>query len=226
MATARQVVLPNGEAYTFADWGDYMLWSRAEIAQNAAQDIMIFNYTAGQPIPGGGAPAGFNATVLDTNMPAPGQLPLRSQMIVFACGIRYDECDSNLRGAQVQQPLAGDGLVMWYTIAHNVFFQLIVEQGKPYIEGISTQFPAGGGLYFSVTNATAGALVEAYVPNNGNPGAHAARRLSLPIHLAAMETFYGKFSFPRGALNFLNVNSLLDYGLTVVLSGPRQRAVG
>jgi hypothetical protein len=234
MATIKTVTLPDGSTFTMSDWGDYPLHSRAQIDTGHSQDVVVFNYTQSQVIPGGGTAA--PATLIDTNMPQPSALPIRHQMIVFAIMIRFDEADSDTanKGKVTQADNPAEGMLKWLNICQNTYFQFMVENTKPYAEGIITHFPAGGGLWFQYTEHLSAlqtpspipTVWTAYNPNNGEPGAHAARRLAMPIHLGALETFQGIFKFPRGALPTSSISPFTDFGLTAVLMGPRQRPVG
>lgn len=228
MATVRTVTLPDGSTFTMSDWGAYPLHSRAYIATANAQDVVIFNYVESGVVPGGAQAA--PATLLDTNIPTAGQLPLRHQMVIFGIGIRFDEADADQSGLTVQASTVANGILKWQEISNNVWFQFLVEATKPYSEGYVTEYPTGGGLYFYSTEdfVDSPAKDQAYYCNNGHPGAHAARRLAMPIHLGALEQFKGVFKFPRGAINFSDTATpnQCDYGLTVILHGPRQRPLG
>ncbi|MCK5643005.1 MAG: hypothetical protein KAJ19_19515, partial [Gammaproteobacteria bacterium] len=105
-----------------------------------------------------------------------------------------------------------------------------IEGAKPYVEGPLTAFPSGGGLWMqngedSLTPQT----VSAYYMNNGQPQATASRRLSLPIHLGALESFQGLLKLPRGAMaNWTTsaASTMTDFGIKITLNGPRQRPIG
>ena len=237
MASVRTVTLPDGKTFMMSDWGDYQLFSRAEIGADNAQDVTLFNYVASQEIPGGATAA--RATICDTNMPTPSQLPLRHQQIVFSVGIIFDEVDTatssavglvnNQTAGGYKQDLIADGLRKWEAIRHNVYFQLVVEGTKPYVEGELCRYPAGGGLYFSLSAEPGTVTYGAYNVNNGEPGMHAARRLAMPVHLGALESFAGLLKFPRGGIpNWTDagLGTVSAYGIKVVLNGPRQRPIG
>lgn len=211
---------------------------------DASQDTIIFNYLQSQTVPGGGSNA--RATLAETNMPGAGQLPLRHQMVVFSVMIRYDEAitNSDAKGkvhtnqpgtlAAYQDPTFAEGLRKWNNIRSNMIFQLVVEGNKPYVEGHLDHFPAGGGLWSinspeSTISTGSVAYLQSYFMNNGESGAHAGRRLAMPIHIGALEQFQGLLRLPRGALaNWTNTlaSSKTGYGITVYLNGPRQRPVG
>lgn len=228
MATVRTVTLPDGSTFTMSDWGDYPVWSRAEIDPAASQEILIFNYTASQEIPGGATNA--RATILDTNMATSGQFALRHQMVVFSVMAKYDELSTADdekgepgRGVLVQEAEPGIGMAKWQTIEGNLYFKFVVEQSKPYVEGTLDRFPMGGGLVFSMTDQN---TVQSYCVNNGIQGMHAARRLAMPVHLGALETYQGIFQFPRGPLPAWSDSTSTGFGVKIILNGPRQRPIG
>ena len=239
MATVRTVTLPDGSTFTMSDWGDYPLFSRAEIDRNNAQDVITFNYVQSQEIPG--SALNGRATLMDTNMPTASQLPLRHQMVIFSVQIRFDEVDTEDNGnsiSQAQSDLKGTvdqalGINKWNIFTSNVYFVLLVENVKPYTEGPLTQYPHGGGLYLNQSMPGNTAL-DAYTIQNGEPGAHAARRLAMPVHIGALEQFQGLIKFPRGGLNAAYTAGGIDadtavlgkLGVNIGLFGPRQRPIG
>lgn len=236
MASVRTVTLPDGSTFTMSDWGDYQLFSRAEIAADNSQEVTLFNYVVSQEIPGGASNA--RATILDTNLQTASQLPLRHQMVVFSCAIVFDEADTNASGKGEISPLANggykqnliaEGMRKWEAIRSNVYFTFIVEGIKPYIEGELCRYPSGGGLYFHRSEEPGTVTYGHYTVNNGEPGTHAARRLAMPVHLGALESFQGILKYPRGTIPDWTDNesgTKTAYGITVVLNGPRQRPIG
>jgi len=239
MATVRTVTLPDGSTFTMSDWGDYPLFSRAEIDRDNAQDVITFNYVQSQEIPG--SAANGRATLMDTNMPTASQLPLRHQMVIFSVQIRFDEVDTEDNGNSLVQAQATTGTVdttsgiaKWNIFTSNVYFVLLVENVKPYTEGPLTQYPHGGGLFLSQSLPGLGAVQDAYTIQNGEAGAHAARRLAMPVHIGALEQFQGLIKFPRGGLNAAYTAGGIDadkgtlgkLGVNIGLFGPRQRPIG
>jgi len=230
------IELPSGEIFTIADWGDFPLYSRAQIAPGNAQDVIVFNYVEAQPIPGGGVAAALS-TLIDSNLEQDSALPIDEQMIVFSVQIRFDEADSDAAGLVTQADSGAEGMIKWLNITHNTYFELTVTSQKPRVQGVITEFPIGGGLYWQQSRDT-GATVAGYTPTpmpydnnvayeviNGFPTAEAARRLALPVHIPTMQTFKGRFRWPRGALPAGGISPVTDFGLTVFLYGPRQRQV-
>lgn len=197
----------------------------------------MFNYVVSQEIPGGATLA--RATILDTNVPSASQLPLRHQMVIFSLAIIFDEADTATSGCRglvncqdaggYKQNLIADGMRKWEAIRSNVYFTFVVEGVKPYIEGELCRYPAGGGLYFTNSAEPGTVVYGTYVVNNGEPGTHAARRLAMPVHLGALETYQGILKYPRGAIPDWTDNlagTVTAYGITAVLNGPRQRPIG
>jgi len=244
MATVRTVTLPDGSTFTMSDWGDYPLFSRAELDANVAQDVLTFNYVQSQEIPG--AALTGRATLMDTNMPTASQLPLRHQMVIFSVQIRFDEIDTKnstnvfpvLTPAQeAAGTSAKEGLNKWNILTSNCYFVLLVESVKPYTEGPLTQYPHGGGLFYNKSEpalAIVAATQQGYSIQNGEPGTHAARRLAMPVHIGALEQFQGLLKFPRGSVlnTYLTGTDMEDdvdvgkMGVNIGLFGPRQRPIG
>jgi hypothetical protein len=203
------------------------------------QDVPLFQYIAGQPVPGGVVAA--NATDIDTNMPAPGSLPLGHQFLIYSVQIIFDEADSDAAGCatavsgNTKADNSIEGMAKWENIMYNTLFQLRIEQSKSYVEGLLQHFPSGGGMYFiqsefllggaAMTPSPVPDVWNSYVVNNGWPGWDAARRLALPIHIGSLESFRGVLRFPRGAL-CAPESPDKEWGITVRLTGPRQRPAG
>ena len=196
--SVQTIELPSGEVFTIADWGDFPLYSRAQIAPANAQDVIVFNYIEAQPIPGGGTAA--LATLIDTNLDQDSALPIDEQMIVFSVQIRFDEADSDNAGLVTQADTAAEGLIKWLNITHNTYFELTVTSQKPRVQGEITEFPIGGGLFWQQSwdpASTPGYTptpmpydnLVSYEVTNGFPTAEAARRLALPVHIPTMQTF-------------------------------------
>jgi len=227
------IELPSGEVFTISDWVDLPLYSRCQVAPGNAQDVIVFNYIEAQNIPGGGV-ANALATVIDTNLEQDSALPIDEQMVIFSVQIRFDEADSDNAGIVDQADTGAEGMIKWLNITHNTYFELTVTSQKPRVQGVITEFPIGGGLYWQQSQDPGGNYTPTPMPDNnwvsyevtnGFPTAEAARRLSLPVHLPTMQTFKGRFRWPRGALPSGGISPETDFGLTVFLYGPRQRQV-
>ncbi len=223
--TPFSIKLPSGQSYTFSDWGDYEIFSRAQFAVGQAQDVILFQAVESNDLPGG---TGAQATLLDTNLEQPSSLPVDNQMVVMSIQIKPDEADSagtgDLDPGEIDaeaDPV--DGITTWRNVFANTYFEFTLSRSKPFAEGPIHQFPCGGGLYFqSVVDAGNAATAAIYHPSNGLPSAISARLLALPIWIGTMQTFRAKYTFPRGALPGTADGVV---GLTTFLYGPRQRPV-
>ncbi len=229
MAAAEALTLPTGETFVFSEWGDFPVWSRVEFEAGVTQDILAFNYTEAQPIPGGSSAA--PATIYDTNMEEASQLPIDEVMIVMSVQIRFDESDSdnaNDPGLVVMADSNEEGLWKWRQLLEASIVTFTITNQKPMCEGPIDCFPFGGGMFFQQV-AAAAPLGYAYYPQNGFPSAESARLLALPLRINTLQPFKARYRFPRGALPAIETTptTALDvYGLTMFLYGPRQRPVG
>lgn len=228
------IELPTGEVFTISDWLDIPLYSRIQTTPGQAADVVCFNYVEAQTIPGGAAAA--VATMIDTNLDQDNMLPIDEQMVIFSIQIRFDEADSDQAGLVRQADTAAEGMLKWLNITHNTYFEFTVTSAKPRVQGPITEFPIGAGLYWQQTEdifTGAGYTptpmpwdnVVAYEVTNGMPTAEAARKLALPIFLPTMQTYRGRYKWPRGALPNGGISPVTEFGLTCFLYGPRQRQV-
>ena len=229
MAAAEALTLPTGETFVFSEWGDFPTWSRVEFEPGVTQDILAFNYTEAQPIPGGSSAA--PATHYDTNMEEASQLPIDEVMIVMSIQIRFDESDSDNDepGKIVLADSTANGLLKWRQLLEASTVTFTITNQKPMAEGPIDCFPFGGGLYFQ-HSFDSDATDYAYNAQNGFPTAEAARLLALPLRINTLQPFKARYRFPRGSLPDIAEESPTEiddvYGLTMFLYGPRQRPVG
>lgn len=229
MAAAEALTLPTGETFVFSEWGDFPVWSRVEFEQGVTQDVLAFNYTEAQVIPGGSSAA--PATIYDTNMEEASQLPIDEVMIVMSIQIRFDESnsdDANDPGLVTLADSNTEGLMKWRQLLEACIVTFTITNQKPMAEGPIDCFPFGGGMYWQHVADSAEANY-AYYPQNGFPTAEAARLLALPLRINTLQPFKARYRFPRGALPAVETTpTTVDdvYGLTMFLYGPRQRPVG
>jgi hypothetical protein len=231
MAVIREVTFGDGTVVRITDWGDYPIYSRfVATTQNLAAELnqtqYLFNYTIGGQMPMTNA----RATIADTNMPGASQLPMGHQMLVYSLQVIPDEfAQPAVNG--VFSPLSitpegtfAAGVWKWRKIMFQTFLQLRIEQTKSFVDGRLDHFPMGGGVEFQC----GAPVTDAYDVGNGNRTWQATRRLAMPIHLGSLETFYVSLDWPRGGLDYHDANSSTywfeeGFGLTVRLTGPRQR---
>ena len=175
------------------------------------------------------------ATYADTNMPAPGQLPMGHQMLIYSIQVIPDEFaavsvnnryfpllitpETTWQAAQIK----------WRKIFFQTLLTLKVEQTKAFVEGRLDHFPQGGGFLNeggggNVVNDGAG-NVGAYEIYNGDRSWMSTRRLAMPVHLGSLESFYVSIGWPRGGLDYdqTSYSFGFGFGLLVRMTGPRQR---
>lgn len=207
------------------------MWSRARIEAATAGDISLFQYQEGQAGPGIA-----NATAIDTNMPAAGNLPAMHEMLIYSFQIIPDEI---LNAASTTGGFSGGAadwmgetsviaaMQKWNTIYASTLFQFRIEQSKNYVEGRIDHFPAGGGPHIEHTDATTASdsYDVNYIHTNGIQSWEATRRLAMPVYIGGLETFRGIIRFPRGQLDFDGgpIDWTQGFGLTVRMTGPRRR---
>lgn len=235
MAVIREITFGDGTAVRITDWGDYPLWSRliisqAEVQAELTQEFYLFQYTLGGPMPA----TNQRATYADTNMPAPGQLPMGHQMLIYSIQVVPDEFASNSSNNRyfplviTPENTWQAAMIKWRKIMFQTHLTLKVEQTKAFVEGRLDHFPQGGG--FVMQNGGADSSADgAYEVYNGDRTWMSTRRLAMPVHLGSLESFYVSLGWPRGGLNLANTNGAASYqfyqgfGLLVRMTGPRQR---
>jgi|GEM_PF-5016719 len=238
MAVIREITFGDGTVVRITDWGDYPLWSRlvitaADLAQELTQEFYLFNYTLGGPMPANNQ----RATYADTNMPAPGQLPMGHQMLIYSIQVIPDEFAAvsvnnryfplNITPEQTWQA----AMIKWRKIFFQTHLTLKVEQTKAFVEGRLDHFPQGGGFLNEGGGgnmSTGNGWEGAYEIYNGDRTWMSTRRLAMPVHLGSLESFYVSIGWPRGGVNYLQTPGVsyqfaAGFGLLVRMTGPRQR---
>jgi len=230
MAVIREITFGDGTVVRITDWGDYPLFSRATFPTGSfanLEETFLFNFIKGGQMPLTNA----RATIADTNMPGPGQLPMGHQMLVYSLQVIPDEFAVQDYPLKIEPEWhVSDAIWKWRKIFFQAYLQLVVEQTKSFVDGRLDYFPMGGGfdmLHNSMVDDSAdNSEYEAgYQIVNGVRAWSATRRLAMPIHLGSLENFYVSIDFPRGGL--LDTQSSFEikagFGLMVRLTGPRQR---
>lgn len=235
MAVIREITFGDGTVVRITDWGDYPLWSRliisaTDLAAGLTTEFYLFNYTLGGAMPANNQ----RATYADTNMPAPGQLPMGHQMLVYSVQVIPDEFAAILSNGRAQplwitpELLWLNAMMKWRRIFFNTHLTLKVEQTKAFVEGRLDHFPMGGGF---ILDGGGGDLAAngAYEIYNGDRTWMSTRRLAMPVHLGSLESFYVSIGWPRGGVLDATQTPTASYGfttgfgLTVRFTGPRQR---
>lgn len=232
MAIIREVTFGDGSVVRITDWGDYPIFSRLIV--NAAQatagltETYIFQYQKGGQIP----ITNTRASAADTNMPGPGQLPLGHQMLVYSLQVIPDEfADGDYPKKLTCEQSTGIAYVKFRKLFHQTTLKLVVEQTKSFVEGRLDYFPAGGAFHIdsrAFVDDVKTSYAAGYQITNGVKSWAATRRLAIPVHLGALETFYVAIDWPRGGLGLGDEGDpfpkpLTGFGLTVRMTGPRQR---
>lgn len=231
MAVIREITFGDGTVVRITDWGDYPIWSRLiitadDLAQELTQEFYLFNYTLGGPMPANNQ----RATYADTNMPAPGQLPMGHQMLVYSLQVIPDEFAHGVESNRYY-PLSLTPEITWQAAIvkwRKIFFQthltLKVEQTKAFVEGRLDHFPMGGGFLIEGGGGNT-AVQGGYEIWNGDRTWMATRRLAMPVHLGSLESFYVSIGWPRGGVDYdqTSYGFTHGFGLTVRMTGPRQR---
>ena len=229
MAVIREITFGDGTVVRITDWGDYPLFSRAvfDIASITAglEETFLFNFIKGSQMPLTNA----RATIADTNMPGPGQLPMGHQMLVYSLQVIPDEfAEDGYPLKLTPETQVATAFWKWRKIFFQSYLQLVVEQTKSFVDGRLDYFPMGGGFHLdhnSQVDDSASDYYAGYQITNGVKAWSATRRLAMPIHLGSLENFYVSIDFPRGGLDAAQTSFTFTtgFGLMVRLTGPRQR---
>lgn len=185
----------GAKQFDITDFGPYPLYSSAQIATTQATELVYFNYSTGQFVPG----TSTTATALDTNMRSGnGQLDASGEMLVYAMRV---ELPPAVTIADAQALQAG------------VYSRLEISTEKPISEGPLSFYPAGGGLWFSGTATNINQVI------NGVPAASSGRVFASPHYIGAITNFRVTQLFPNGALALGTTAKL-----RIILDGLRRRA--
>jgi len=228
MAIIREIVFGDGTVVRITDWGDYPIFSRLIMdtvaSFDANNEVYIFNYQKGGQIP----ITAIRATEADTNMPGMGQLPMGHQMLVYSLQVIPDEFSHATESKTfLPEYHVMEAYGKFRRIFHQSILKLVVEQTKSFVEGRLDYFPAGGGFHIdhnSFVNDVVTSYAAGYQVTNGQKTWAATRRLAMPVHLGALETFYVSLGWPRGMDGATGISPFgTGLGLTVRMTGPRQR---
>jgi hypothetical protein len=198
--TIVQLKLPNGDEVNLADWSDRPLYSSADLGSGYAdQEVDLFQYTAGQAVPGAAPSLGLSlrsSTQNDTNLANAGEMATTEEMLVYAIKpevylYSWDGSDFNTRtylGAGTR------GYPNTTFSAIGVFMsQLLIRlrvTEKDYCQSGFGYFVPGFGP-FGTSSMVPGqaAAASQHFANNGLPSQEAVRALSIPVHIGGQEKY-------------------------------------
>lgn len=215
--TIAQIRLPNGEIIDMVDWTDLPLYSACDLMTGfTGQDVSLFQYTEGDPVPGlgTGAPAVVprTATTRDTNASAPGSMATTEEMLVYAIKpevyLRATTILNDFRTGAVVGGNALPGMPMPTLSALAVLqARLMVEldiSEKTYAKASFGYFNTGFGPFGAGNTApTSAALVSRNLGTNGQPSQSAVRSFVVPHHIGSQEKFRVNLLNPGGnVVNF------------------------
>jgi hypothetical protein len=222
--TITQITLPDGTEIALADWTDRPLYSACDLGSGYTDQRMeLFQYTAGEPVPGAAPGTGFqlrSSTTNDTCMASAGELATTEEQLIYAIKpevmeFLWDGADFNSRrylGAPsaagtsaVSMPAAA--LTTLAVLAQALLVQLQISE-KDYAQAGFAYFNPGFGVFgMSTLVPLASGANGNTVGNNGIPSQQAVRSFALPCHIGGQE------KFTLGLLN--NGGNPVHFGKTV-----------
>jgi len=175
------ITLPDGTTVALSDWIDDKLYGTVQLTNGQNNEVIAFSNGRSQPIPGGTR----IQTRVDTNIPRNGEsgLPKDWEMLVYGFGVKYVRAERPPDGQS--QPVLADGVnnSLSDPVSQRTFFNvdrvLFVEyryNDKQYSQGVSQDYPQGGGATLSTTNPAREQV------NNGVPSPRDRVALVLPVH--------------------------------------------
>jgi len=243
--TITTVRLPSGEEVAFVDWSDKPVYSTCELVHGfTRQEIDLFGYTVGDPVPAA-APTAVDprtSTDADTNLEAPGSMASTEERLIYSIkpevlALTADPVDNNRRDMQSATYREGTGEpipnpVQLGALNQQLLLSLEISQ-KLYVRAGFGYFNAGFGVHGAGGSmTTAGASGRNYA-TNGLPSQEAVRSYVVPQYMGGQEKFRVFLSNPGGAAcNFglsennavpTNVDSVLR--VRVYLEGLYKRPV-
>jgi hypothetical protein len=190
------ITLPDGTTVMLSDWIDDKLFGTVQLVNAQTNMVIAFSNGRAQPIPNGTR----IQTRVDTNIPRAGDagLPKDWEMLVFSLGIKYvrsfradnggvfrlDDANGALSDPTSQRTYFNIDRVLYFEYKYN---------DKMYTQGVTQDYPQGGGMNLSTTNGSREQV------SNGIPSPRDTVSMVLPIHEREGLSFQGIFQ-PEAAL--------------------------
>lgn len=196
----------DGREVALVDWTDTPLYSTIEVLDGAtAEDMVFFQYTVGDPVPGFGPvpPTLRNASDRDTNLAVPGAMASTEEFLIWS--IRPEVFRLRVVSAlapDLAQPAAisNDSPEptptgkMLEVIALFCLLELEISQ-KFYSKASFGYYNWGAGAFISQSCGT-----QVSTGMKGLPSQEAVRRFSVPAHMGGQEKFKLSLKNPSGAV--------------------------
>lgn len=187
--------LPNGVEVALVDWTDKPLFSTVDLLHGfVQQEINLFSYVVGDPVPGFGPAAATRRTSneADTNISTPGAMASTEEMLVYSIRVETFGLEINVANdfttAQVRSP--GQPGLAWVQLKqlHRYLILRLVISQKVYAEAGLGYFVAGfgpAGQGVAETQLATGVTLA----TNGLPSQEAVRSFVIPHHIGGQEKY-------------------------------------
>jgi len=204
--TITQIVLPDGQEIALVDWTDMPLYSTCDLGSGFTdQEMDLFQYTAGQAVPGAAPSPAFtlrSSTENDTCLATAGEMATTEELLIYAikpevqmflwnttefASARYTGAPTGLGTSVLGFP--GATLQCLAVLMQSLLIRLRISE-KDYAQAGMGYFNPGFGL-FGVSNMQpqAAANPSRTIANHGLPSQEAVRSFALPNHIGGQEKY-------------------------------------
>jgi len=198
--------LPGGAEVALVDWTHRQLYSTVDLLTGfTQQEIDLFTYVSGDPVPAFGPTAQTRrtATDRDTNVSTAGAMASTEEMLVYAIKPEVhlleqtNEAD-DMTTLGIRSPgQPNPSLVALAVLNHDLILRLVISQ-KVYAEAGFGYFNAGFGPFGNGIAQTQLATGIGY-GNPGEPSHAAAQTFAIPHHIGGQEKYRVSLVNPTGA---------------------------
>lgn len=232
--------LPGGAEVALVDWTDKPLYSSLDLQTGfTANEMNLFQYVVGDPVPGFGTAAVTRRTSTenDTNISTPGAMASTEEMLVYAIKVEYyglHDTANDFTSLSVTKD--GDPTIRMTALSElqrRLNLRLVISQ-KVYAEAPLGYFNTGFGPFSHSPIAGAAVTTTQATGNAGLPSQEAVRSYVIPHHIGGQEKYRVSISnFTGAAVNFgfnygatdLAADSTYAVTLRVLLDGLYKRPV-